>query len=409
MSVTSISSDTPKVRASTQQHDVVVVGAGPYGLSTAAHLAGKGLKVAIFGKPLELWREKMPKGMFLRSHWWATNLSDPQKKYGLRQFFANSAYEIGYPMPIQLFIDYGMWFQKHVVPFVDTTYVSYIERDGKQFVVTLEDGRVVTAPAVVMAIGPGYYQHIPAEYAHLPAKLLSHSCAYNGFSQFVGKKVAIVGGGQSAGEWAALLYEAGALVDLIARRPIVWAEHHGEAERSLIERLRAPDSGIAPGWKYRALEIFPYFFQRFPLDKKARMVKNTHWPTVSNWLKDRVLNRVNLHEEQMTTKVEMDNAGVKLTLSDGTILSVDHVIMATGYQADVSRLTILDTSIISNIQTYQGSPVLNTWFESSVPGLYFTGFSAIQSFGPLYRFVAGVPATAPRVTSAVTRHVARMR
>lgn len=409
MNTIAISHDAQGVDASAQQHDVLVIGAGPYGLSTAAHLAGKGLRVAIFGKPLELWREKMPTGMFLRSHWWATNLSDPQKKYGMKEFLATSEYTGNYPMPIQLFIDYGMWFQKQVVPFVDTTYVTSLERQGTQFVASLEDDRVVTATAVVMAIGPGYYQRIPAEYAHLPRELLSHSYAYHSFQPFAGKKVAIVGGGQSAVEWAALLNEAGASVDLIARRPIVWAEHHGEAQRSLIERLRAPDSGIAPGWKYRALEVFPYFFQRFSSEKKARMVKNTHWPAASNWLKDRIINKVTLHEGQIATKIEESAAGVKLTLSDQAQVDVDHVILATGYQADVSRLSMLTPALISNISTYQGSPVLNPWFESSVAGLYFVGFSAIQSFGPLYRFVAGVPATAPRVASAVARHVARTR
>src|SRR6185312_10356063 len=174
-------------------------------------------------------------GMFLRSHWWATNLSDPQKKYCMKEFLATSEYTGNYPMPIQLFIDYGMWFQKQVVPFVDTTYVTSLERQGTQFVASLEDDRVVTATAVVMAIGPGYYQRIPTEYAHLPRELLSHSYAYHSFQPFAGKKVAIVGGGQSAVEWAALLNEAGASVDLIARRPIVWAEHHGEAQRSFIE------------------------------------------------------------------------------------------------------------------------------------------------------------------------------
>jgi len=68
-------------------YDVVVMGAGPYGLSTTAHLQDRGLKVAVFGKPLQLWREHMPQGMLLRSYWWATNLSDPHKKYGLEQYF----------------------------------------------------------------------------------------------------------------------------------------------------------------------------------------------------------------------------------------------------------------------------------------------------------------------------------
>lgn len=409
MNVASTKQNVQEACFTTQHYDVAVIGAGPYGLSTAAHLAGEGLNVAIFGKPLELWRERMPAGMFLRSHWWASNLSDPQKKYGLKQFFEVSQYDICYPMPIQLFIDYGMWFQKHVVPFVDPTYVSSIEHDAGQFILSLEDERVVVASAVVLAVGPRYYQHIPAEYAHLPVELLTHSYGHCNFSRFAGKSVAIIGGGQSAIEWAALLNEAGASVNVIARRPIVWAEHHGEAVRSLIERLRAPDSGIAPGWKYRGLEVFPYLFQRLPQERKNRIVKNNHWPTASNWLRNRVIGNVMLHEGQAATKMIESDRGVKLTLSDGTNMEVDHIIAATGYQTDVSRVTILGPSILPDIKTYLGSPVLNPWFESSVPGLYFPGFSALQSFGPLYRFVAGVPATAPRIARAVARRVAKTR
>src|SRR5204862_46364 len=133
--------------------DVVVVGAGPYGLSTAAHLLGRGLRVAVFGRTLEMWRDHMPKGMLLRSHWWATNLSDPRKDYGFERFVRESKHEKGYPLPIETFIDYGLWFQQRAVPDVDETYVASIERQGARFLITLEDGREVQSQAVGMAIG----------------------------------------------------------------------------------------------------------------------------------------------------------------------------------------------------------------------------------------------------------------
>lgn len=409
MSTVSAGQDIQQAGASTQQRDVVVIGAGPYGLSTAAHLAAKGLNVAIFGKPMEAWREKMPAGMFLRSHWWASNLSDPQEKYSLKQFFAVSPYNICYPVPIQLFIDYGMWFQKQAVPFVDPTYVSSLEKQGNQFVLTLEDGRVVVSATVVLAVGPMYYPRIPAEYTHIPAELISHSSAYEGFDRFAGKRVAIIGGGQSSIEWSALLNEAGASVDLIARRPIIWLETHGEAKRSLIQRIIAPDAGVSPGWKFKGIEVFPYLFHRFPVKTKDRMVYNTHQPAGSNWLEKRVIGKVTIHDGQKVREMNARDGKVDIVLSDTTSLSVDHVILATGYQADVSHIPFLSPALVKAIETHLGSPVLNTWFESTVPGLYFTGFSTLQGFGPLFRFVAGTKATAPRITRAVARYTRKMR
>ena len=393
----------------TAQYDVVVVGAGPYGLSAAAHLMGKGLNIAVFGKPLKLWREHMPKGMFLRSHWWATNLADPRKKYGFEQFFHVSEYDKCYPVPIEAFIDYGMWFQKQVVPNIDTTYVSTIERKDGQFLLTLEDGRTATTPAVVMAIGLYYYANRPSEYDHLPAELATHSFEHADFSRFAGKQVAMLGGGQSAIEYSALLHEIGASVHLITRRPIHWLGPDTDNKRSFIDQLRAPRAGIAPGWKNWALEYLPYLFHRFPQPRKDRYIQNHYNAAGSDWLRDRVIGKVELHEGRRIEKArEVDN-GLELTLSDNKVLSADHLMLATGYQVDINRLSMLSPALLKEIQQDMGSPVLNSWFESSVPGLYFVGLSSLRSFGPLYRFVVGAKAAAPRVANAAARRVAASR
>lgn len=409
MNVISAGPGIQPAHTSTQLFDAVVVGAGPYGLSLTAHLAGKGLNVATFGKPMETWTDKMPRGIYLRSQWWSTNLSDPQKQYGLKQFFANSDYKPCHPMPLQLFIDYGLWFQKHAVPSVDPTYVSSIERADGQFILTLADGRTVAAPAVVLATGPGYYPSIPAEYTHLPAELLIHTETRRDFHSFAGKRTVVIGGGQSALEWAAFLHEAGAHVDIVVRRPIDWLETHGEIHRTFIQRLRAPGSGIAPGWRFWAMEAFPYLFQRLPQERRDAMIKASHWPAGSLNLKEQILGKVTLHEGQTAVRVVESDGGVKLTLSDNTTIDADYVIAGTGYRADVSRLSFLSPAILEKVQTHLGSPVLNSWFESSVPGLYFVGFPSLQCFGPLYRFVAGAPASATRVAQAVTRQKTRGR
>src|SRR5437868_1378720 len=183
-------------------YDVVAVGADPYGLSAAAHLRGRGLKTAVFGKTLGLWREHMPKGMLLRSHWWATNLSDPQRKYGFARFCEASGNVRGYPVPLDVFVQYGLWFQQRAVPEVDETFVSSIERRDGQFHLTLADGRELQSRAVVMATGPHPYGNRLVEYNGLHGERVSHSSDHSDFSRFKGKDVIVIGGGQSAIEYA---------------------------------------------------------------------------------------------------------------------------------------------------------------------------------------------------------------
>jgi cation diffusion facilitator CzcD-associated flavoprotein CzcO len=56
--------------------DIVIVGAGPYGLSVAAHVRRHGRPFRIFGSPTRSWRSNMPDGMFLKSEGRASSLSD---------------------------------------------------------------------------------------------------------------------------------------------------------------------------------------------------------------------------------------------------------------------------------------------------------------------------------------------
>src|SRR5579883_1961274 len=234
--------------SSNAEYDVAIVGAGPYGLATAAHLADRGLNVIVFGKPMQLWREQMPQGMLLRSFWWATNISDPKKKYGLDRFCAIRNQSPSDPMARETIIDYGLWFYRHAIPNTDQTYVRAIEQKDGLFILTLEDERKITSKAVVMAPGLAYYIHQPPEYSHLSSDVVSHTAAHRSFGRFAGKSVAIIGGGQSALETAALAHESGAHVHLVTRSPLVWIQDPAAfpKHRPLLDRLCRPKAGIAP-------------------------------------------------------------------------------------------------------------------------------------------------------------------
>jgi FAD-dependent urate hydroxylase len=393
--------------ASGTHYDVVIMGAGPYGLSTAAHLLGQGLNVAIFGKPMELWRDFMPKGMLLRSYWWATNLSDPQNKFGLERYINEQGQETFDPVPGDTIADYGLWFQKHAVPNVDETFIQTIERKDGQFEVTLVDGRVITCTSVVMAPGLQPYVYRAPEYDHLPKELVSHTAIHRTFDELAGKKVAMIGGGQSAMESSALAYESGVQVEIFSRKALIWIKEGAAfpTDRTLINRIIEPKAGIAPGWFNRIEETFPYSFQRLPRSTKDRFLSGagSHGPKGSSWLRPRLIGKVPLHEETSVLQAKETDGGIQLTLSTNQTVQVDHIILATGYRVDINRLTMLGNSILPQIRDYKGSPILSSHFETSVPGLYFVGFSSHNSCGPYYRFVVGVGAAARRITEAATQ------
>ena len=111
--------------------EVAIVGAGPYGLSLAAHLQSRGIHFAIFGPPMEVWRQHMPQGMLLKSDGFASNLSDPNGSFTLKQFCGENGLpydDTRLPVPLETFVNYGLAFQEKMVPHLDSRRVTKIER-----------------------------------------------------------------------------------------------------------------------------------------------------------------------------------------------------------------------------------------------------------------------------------------
>jgi thioredoxin reductase len=373
----------------------VIIGAGPYGLAAASHLNAQKIPTLIFGKPMEFWRN-MPPRMFLKSSWSSLSLGDPGNTYNLNHFSQMHTIPKQEPVPLQVFLSYTEWFQQQAVQDIDQTYVKLLARDGKDFHLELEDGRNLNASRVVVASGIASYAHIPDYASHLPPTLVSHTQDHPDFSSFQGKNVVVVGSGQSAVEAAALLFEAEAKVELIARGPVIWINRRLYSYTGLAKRIFYPPSDVGPAgvsW----LVAFPLLFRHFPEQTRIALDTRCVRPAIAPWIRSRVEGRFTITAETSIVSATEQGQEVSLKLSDGTTRQIDHLILGTGYKPDVQKLTYIDPALREQVQKQNGYPVLNKWFESSVPHLYFVGAPAGYNFGPLCRFVTGAKVPARQI------------
>jgi len=385
-------------------HDTVaIIGAGPYGLSVAAHLKEQGISVLVFGKPMEFW-QNMPEGLCLKSVWSASTLSDPAGKYSLDNFIAATHAPHQEPIPLPLFLDYTRWFQQHNVPNIDPTYVQRLSRNGNQFQLDLADSRTIKVDRVVVAAGISLFTYIP-EYARaLPTTLASHTQDHTDLTPFKGRNVAVVGSGQSALEYAALLHEVGASVELIARGPVLWVNRKLYDFTGPARHIFYPPSDVGPpglNW----LISYPLVFRRLP-DKTRHLVdKRAVRPAGAKWLRSRVEGHVLITQNTQIIKATVHGQSLHLRLSDGTTREVDYLFLGTGYQPNLEKVKFLDPTLHQQVEHQNGYPLQNEWFESSVPNLYFIGAIAGHTFGPLCRFVAGAKIPAQQITRHVNSSV----
>ncbi|MFJ8132456.1 FAD-dependent oxidoreductase [Streptomyces hydrogenans] len=390
---------------------VVVVGAGPYGLATAAWLRAAGVIARIFGEPMDGWRAHMPDGMFLKSVPSASSISTPDGNHRFADFrTARGRPPVGdtYPIPVDEFIDYGLWFQERRVPEVERTAVREVRAADGGFAVALDSGEEVAARAVVVASGLVPYAHRATALAPLfAAGLASHPCDHDSLDRFAGRRVAVVGAGQSALESAALLHEAGARPTVIARgRTLLFGtppETDRPASRSLPVRILKPSSPLGPGWSHAAVTRGAGAYRRLPLPVRDHFLRTVLGPSGAWWLRDRVDGNIPAKCRRRVVSARAEDDGTALLeLADPEggkeTVRADHVLSATGYRVDVDRLALLEPALRRAVRTLPGGPpVLSAGFESSVPGLYFTSLAAAPTFGPYLRFVCGTWFAARRV------------
>jgi thioredoxin reductase len=387
---------------------VTVVGAGPYGLSVAAHLAGAGVKTRVFGQPMQTWRSYMPNGMVLKSEGFAMNISDPDDSYTLERYCRDHgiAYRpTGWPVPVKVFAGYGEAFQKRLVPHLEPTLVRTIQPAETGYSVTLASGEVVPTRHVVLAVGIRAYARGAEALADLPADRVTHSADQGDMEAFRGRRVAVLGGGASAMDAAAALYRSGATPIAITHRP----EVRFYAPGTLRDRFLSPLTPLGPGWKKQLCCTFPDLFHALPEKTRIDLVSSYLGPSPAWSVRDIIHEHVDLRLNTDVVQAKVEGDAVALTLRHGgatETLTVDHVIAATGYRFDVDRLTMLAPEIRAVLRRDRNALKLNHSFETRMPGLQVVGTPASPSFGPILRFVCGTAFAARRTAGAIARREA---
>jgi FAD-dependent urate hydroxylase len=382
--------------------DVTILGAGPYGLAASAHLRQiKGLELRIFGEPMEFWGSHMPEGMFLRSPWEASHISDPQRALTMDAFGATLDSRIPTPIPLDRFVEYGLWFQRQAVPEIDRRKISRIDKDSNGFRVTLSDGEQFNSRRVVIAAGIASFARWPQQFEGLPIELVSHVSNQRDVRRFKGKRVEIIGAGQSALESAALIHEAGGDVEIVVRAPNVhWLGWRARLQKlGPVAKLLYSPFDIGPAGVSRIVAV-PDSVKYFPRSIQNAFRRRALRPAGARWLASRCKDIPILTNRYVDSAVP---AGGKLQirLNDGKVREADHVLLGTGYRVDVSKYPFLPAELSKTFSQIDGFPKLGPGFETSVPGLHILGAPSSWNFGPLMYFVCGTDYAARRLA----RHI----
>lgn len=366
---------------------LLIIGAGPFGLALAAWVQHRGVRHTVVGTPMGFWKQNMPRGMFLRSDCdWHL---DPVGVHTIRRYLDCCRLHPGDvdPIPLDLYLEYCEWLrtEKGIEPMAGE--VVRLDGDGRYFTATLADGTTLTAGNVALALGVQYFRHLPDPYPTLfPPDRVGHTCDVVDLVPCRGGRVLIIGGRQSAFEWAALLADEGA------------------ARIHLSYRHPTPD--FAPsewGWVPPLVDAMvdnPAWYRLLPQDEKDA-VGHRLWVEgrlkLEPWLARRISSeRIELHPESTPTRArELPDGSLLVTLSTGATLTVDRVILATGYKVALDRVPLLTAgNLMGRIQQRNGYPVLDLHLQSSVPGLFITSMCAAQDFGPFFGFTVSTRTSA---------------
>jgi len=378
---------------SKHETDLLVIGAGPFGLAVAAQASHLGIEHLVVGRPMEFWRKSMPAGMYLRSacDWHL----DPAGIHTIEKFLeerGQTAKDVE-PLSLEFYLSYAEWFQKQKRITTLPLQIERLEVADDGFTAITAAGDTIHARNVVIAPGFTHFTNIPAELkSRVPAGRFIHTCDFVDFSAARDRRYLIIGGRQSAFEWAALLVEAGARAVYITHRHDSPA--FAEADWSWVSPL-VDAIGDNPNW-----------FRRLSQAEKDD-VNHRLWAEgrlkVEPWLEARLNNdRVRVLPRTEVVECVENDGELRTTLSNGETITCDQIILATGYKVDITRLPILAAgNILDPLETRNGFPVLDDHFQTSIKGLFITSMPATQDFGPFFGFTIAVRVSAKLICDAV--------
>lgn len=386
--------DTSQIKTHT-----LIIGAGPFGLSLAGYCQDAGIDYTIVGKPMELWREHMPQGMHLRSaHDWHL---DPNNQATFEAYLLEKQLEAKTTLPLSrdFYLSYVDWFQqqKQIKPIPQ--YVTHLEKNGGVFTAQLENGTIVECKNVVIALGFQYFAYTPQALSDMiPATCSSHTCHLVDFSKLKGKRCLLIGGRQSAFEWAALMKDAGVADIHLSHRhdnpPPMEADWAWVPD--VVGKMVEDETWYAKLSQEEKQDYNQKLWREGRLKVEPWLAPHLAHPSIRTW-----------PNTEVTQCQQQADGSLNIHLSNGHILEIDHVIYATGYKPNLFNIPFLrHSSLLQSLKLINNQPVLDSRFQTSVDGLYITSLAATMQFGSFFGFTVSVRTSAQLIGRALTATLA---
>jgi len=168
-----------------------------------------------------------------------------------------------------------------------------------------------------------------------------------------------------------------------------------------MQKVLRPPSALGPIGVNWIVQI-PELFRALPELAKPVIFARAARPAAAAWLRDQV-NGVVYSLEESIDSVTIHGDKLQLALAGGGRREVDHLILGSGYDVNLSTYRFLGPELTCGIGLRNNQPDLNSGFESSVPGLHFIGYASMQSFGPLLHSVAGTAYAGKMIARAIKK------